>query len=184
MAEGDIYLGIDPSDRGFNAVALQDNSIIGHWKMESTNPLGSDLETAVREVVLGCWKNCHDFEEPPICLAIEAIKHITPGMSWPALCPTMRMEGALSATFWQKFAVIPMFLTRQEIKMNLLGTVTGKDSDVRAYLLQDIGEKGTKAKPGPLYGLAKDDFAALAAARALQTLDKIDELKAARNEKT
>jgi len=180
MPEGDIYLGIDPSDRGFNAVALQDDKIIGHWKMESTNPLGSDLVTACNDVIQGCWKDCPLFHELPIRLAIEAIQHITPGMTWPALCPTMRMEGAIAATFWQKGAFLPVFLTRQKIKQCLLGKASGTDADVRAYLLQDIGGKGTKAKPGPLYGLVADDFAALAAARALQTLDKIDELKAAR----
>jgi len=179
MAEGDIYLGIDPSDRGFNAVALQDDKIIGHWLMESVDPLGSDLETAVRNMVLKCW-DCPDFEELPIIVAMESIKHITPGMTWPALCPTMRMEGAICATFWQHFAIKPTFITRQKIKQTLLGKASGKDAEVRAYLLQDIGEKGTKAKPGPCFGLVADDFAALAAARALQTLDKIDELKAAR----
>lgn len=179
MAEGDIYLGIDPSDRGFNAVALQDNSIIGHWKMESVNPLGSDLGTALSKMVLDCW-NCPDFEEDVIKVAMESIQHITPGMSWPQLCPTLKLEGAMICLLDKEYAIKSKEITRQKIKQCLLGKASGTDADVRAYLLQDIGEKGTKKNPGPLYGLVADDFAALAAARALQTLDKIDELKAAK----
>lgn len=175
MADGDIYLGIDPSDRGFNAVAIQDDAVIGHWCMESEKPLGSDLESSLREVILGCWAKCHDFEEPPIIVSLETTKHITPGMSWPDLCPTMRMEGAISFGLFSKYAIVPVMMTRGEIKLELLSTTRAKDSDVSAYLQQDIGGKGTKKKPGPCYGLAKDDWAALAAARALQSIHKREE---------
>lgn len=172
MAEGDIYLGIDPSDRGFNAVALQDDKVIGHWCYALDKPLGSELGEAIREVILGCWAHCHDFEEPPIIVSLEAVKHMTPGMSWPQLCPTMRIEGAITYCLSARFAINPVLMTRGEIKLELLNNPRGKDGDVRAYLLQDIGEVGTKKKPGPCYGLKADDWAALAAARALQNQDK------------
>jgi hypothetical protein len=62
-------------------------------------------------------------------------------------------------------------LKRLEIKKHLCGKTNAKDSNIRAALIDrygGIGGKrvaiGLKASPGPLYGVSKDAWAALAVA--------------------
>jgi hypothetical protein len=64
-------------------------------------------------------------------------------------------------------------LTRRKVKLHLCGTSTAKDANVRQALIDrfgGIGGKsaaiGTKAAPGPLYGVSGDVWAALAVAVA------------------
>lgn len=54
---------------------------------------------------------------------------------------------------------------RDEIKRCLLGrsNVAGADAHIRQVLLDQVGPKGTKAAPGPTYGVAAHAWAALAA---------------------
>jgi hypothetical protein len=58
-------------------------------------------------------------------------------------------------------------LTRRAVKLHLCGSSRAKDPNVRRALIDRYGSdekeaKGTKKEPGPLYGVAKDEWAALA----------------------
>ncbi|HUU93217.1 MAG TPA: hypothetical protein VM238_18640 [Phycisphaerae bacterium] len=58
---------------------------------------------------------------------------------------------------------------RRDVKLHLCNSVRAKDADVRAALIDRFGPGkdkavGTKAAPGPLYGLKRDLWAALAIA--------------------
>jgi hypothetical protein len=58
---------------------------------------------------------------------------------------------------------------RAEVKLHLCGVTRAKDTNVRQALLDRFGPGkdvavGTKAKPGPLYGISGDAWAALAVA--------------------
>lgn len=58
---------------------------------------------------------------------------------------------------------------RKDVKMHLCHNLRAKDSNIRAALLDRYGPGreiaiGTKKKPGPLYGVAGDEWAALAVA--------------------
>ena len=60
-------------------------------------------------------------------------------------------------------------VTRRAVKLHLCGSSRAKDANIRAALLDRYGpgkEKavGTKANPGPLYGISKDVWSALAVA--------------------
>ena len=55
-------------------------------------------------------------------------------------------------------------LDRRKVKLHLLGRASGTDAHVRAALLDLIGPQGTKAAPGPTYGMRADLWAALAVA--------------------
>jgi hypothetical protein len=60
-------------------------------------------------------------------------------------------------------------VTRRAVKLQLCGSMKAKDANIRRALLDRYGpdEKvalGTKAQPGPLYGVSKDVWAALAVA--------------------
>ncbi len=51
---------------------------------------------------------------------------------------------------------------RRAVKLHVVGRSSCGDPEVRAALLHQIGPKGTKADPGPCYGMKADLFAALA----------------------
>ena len=58
-------------------------------------------------------------------------------------------------------------LTRREVKLHLCGSMRAKDPNIRQVLLDRFGgddARGTKAHPGPLYGIANDVWSALAIA--------------------
>jgi hypothetical protein len=58
-------------------------------------------------------------------------------------------------------------LTRRKVKVAICGNPKAKDQNIRLALLERFGgqaAKGTKAQPGPLYGIANDVWAALAVA--------------------
>ena len=51
---------------------------------------------------------------------------------------------------------------RTDVKMHICGTTRAKDANIRCALIDRFGEQGTKKQPGPLYGVTKDIFSALA----------------------
>jgi hypothetical protein len=57
---------------------------------------------------------------------------------------------------------------RKAVKVHLCGNTRAKDPNIRTALLDRFGgehaAKGTKRQPGPLYGIAKDVWSALALA--------------------
>jgi hypothetical protein len=57
-----------------------------------------------------------------------------------------------------------ILIPRREIKLALCGTVQAKDQHVRQALIDRIGEPGTKKRPGPTFGIASHEWAALACA--------------------
>ena len=53
---------------------------------------------------------------------------------------------------------------RKDIKLHLCGTTKAKDSNVRQSLIDRLGPPGTKANPGPTYGIKSHVWSALAVA--------------------
>lgn len=53
---------------------------------------------------------------------------------------------------------------RKDVKIHLCGTMKAKDSNIAQALKDKYGQKGTAKNPGPLFGVVKDMFAALAVA--------------------
>jgi hypothetical protein len=66
-------------------------------------------------------------------------------------------------------------ITRRQVKLHLCGTMKAKDPNIRQALIDRFGGKdaaiGTKPKPGPLYGVHADIWAALAVAVTAMDLD-------------
>jgi hypothetical protein len=61
-------------------------------------------------------------------------------------------------------------IRRRDIKSHICENPTAKDRDILAALTDKIGPKGTKANPGPTFGVSGDIWAALAVAvYALET---------------
>lgn len=65
-----------------------------------------------------------------------------------------------------------LLVYRKDVKMFLCGTVRAKDSNIRQALLDWFGPAGTKAKPGPTYGIKSHIWPALGVAvTALKQLE-------------
>lgn len=58
------------------------------------------------------------------------------------------------------------FIYRADEKLHMCGTPRAKDPNIRQAVIDKYGTDavGTKKKPGPLYGVSKDEWAALAVA--------------------
>jgi hypothetical protein len=56
------------------------------------------------------------------------------------------------------------FVYRKDVKLHLCGTSKAKDGNIRQALIDKLGPQGTKANPGPTYGVKSHAWAALAVA--------------------
>lgn len=59
---------------------------------------------------------------------------------------------------------LPALVKRGKVKVHLCGSARAKDGNVRQALIDRIGPQGTKANPGPTYGVSGDVWQALALA--------------------
>ena len=66
---------------------------------------------------------------------------------------------------------------RKDVKLHFCGTARAKDSNVRQALIDRFGEPGTKKNPGPLYGIKKDEWSALAIAVYWQDRARLPDIK-------
>jgi len=76
---------------------------------------------------------------------------------------TCRWIGRFEAAFLSQ-GITPRFVYRKDIKMALCQSMRAKDANIRQALIDKLGPVGTKKKPGPLYGVSKHAWAALAVA--------------------
>lgn len=53
---------------------------------------------------------------------------------------------------------------RKDVKLELCGSPRAKDANIRQALLDRVGPRGSKAAPGPTFGLKADEWAALGVA--------------------
>jgi hypothetical protein len=79
-------------------------------------------------------------------------------------------ETVFETVFWtgkfaeryQKYGIYR--IERRDIKMHLCGIMKAKDTNIRQVLIDRFGKPGTKNAKGVLYGIKKDEWAALAVA--------------------
>lgn len=98
-------------------------------------------------------------------LVIEQVQHYGTGMAVGAsVFDTCIQIGR----FWEAWGRDPVLITRPTIKAQLCGSARAKDSEVRQALIDRFGGKekgiGLKKTPGPLYGIKKHVWSALAVA--------------------
>lgn len=60
-------------------------------------------------------------------------------------------------------------VVRLEVKLAICRSPKANDSSIRASLIDLFGPQGTKAMPGPTYGISKDVWAALALAETVRS---------------
>ena len=66
--------------------------------------------------------------------------------------------------FYQASSIPAELIYRKEIKEYFCHSMRAKDSNIRAALIDRLGEPGNKKAPGLLYGIKKDEWSALALA--------------------
>ena len=151
-----IVLGIDPGPTHCGAVLYDTEArrVIGSWK---------DLTVDAAIGAVESLKDTHRVE----LVAIERVQSY--GIAGASLLRTAEVGGMLYQCASREGLDV-VWLYRREVLRGL--DVTGKgnrDSLVRQRLIEMFGGDrasavGTKAKPGPLYGVASHAWAALAVA--------------------
>jgi hypothetical protein len=56
------------------------------------------------------------------------------------------------------------FVYRRDVKLHLCGSPRAKDANIRQAIIDKLGPIGTKAQPGPLYGVKSHAWAAVGVA--------------------
>ena len=139
-------LAIDPGTTD-SAWVIWDGSIVGHNKWSN--------ETILHEIRMGRFDVCG-------LLAVEMIS----GYGLPVGNETF-MTCFWIGRFVEAWDVMGRpwrFIYRKEVKRELCGNATARDSHVRQALIDRVGPQGTKKAPGPTYGLKGDEWSALAVA--------------------
>lgn len=92
-------------------------------------------------------------------LAIEKIEAM--GMAVGAdVFETVHWSGRFQQA-WREPARVQR-VTRRQVKLGLCGNMRAKDPNIRQALIDMLGVPGTKAKPGPTYGVSSHAWSALA----------------------
>jgi hypothetical protein len=141
-------LGIDPGPSESAWVVWDGGKIWGHHALPN-----ADMAEVLREEV----------KYGPQFLAIERPQ------AYGGRCPPVLLDTAIQAGMLMASWPDPttrLWITYGEVSQHHTGRRGNPESAVRAALIERIGPVGTKAKPGPLWGLRVKDhhFSALAVA--------------------
>lgn len=95
-------------------------------------------------------------------LAIETMQANYAATVGASVIDTLRWVGRFQQAWAAPEEVV--LLTRQAVKQAVCGNVKAKDSGVRQAMIDRLGPVGTKASPGPCYGVTSHAWQALAVA--------------------
>lgn len=163
---GGVVIGLDPGPEQSAVVVVENGRVIeqGFWDNPSVvtwiGPHGSPLVAANPEIV------------------IEKVESF--GMAVGAeVFETVFWSGRFAEAWRRVAGYEARRLGRRDVKLHLCGTARAKDTNIRAALLDRFGPGkqkaiGTKATPGPLYGLTGHSYAALAVAVTWWDLNRAD----------
>ncbi len=99
-------------------------------------------------------------QDCPDALAIEWVEHY--GMPvGKSVFETVAWIGRFEQA-WGRYDTNRV--TRREVKLHLCNSARAKDANIRQALIDKLGAPGTKAAPGPTYGIKSHLWAALAVA--------------------
>jgi len=137
-----IILGIDPGPKESAYVRLSDGIILAHDYLPN-----DDIRAILR------WNpRCYDL------MVIEWIEGygLTVGKE--------TFETCLWVGRFIEVSGHDCRIGRKAIKSHLCNTTQARDRDIRAALIDKLGEPGTRKKPGPTFGLVGDEWSALSVA--------------------
>lgn len=143
-------IAIDPGPETSAAlIRYGDGMIGGRFEIENHGLLSWARETA-----------------PPFIMAVEMIACY--GMPVGAeTFDTCLLIGRLQEIWMSQLNPFKL-VYRKDVKMHLCGTMKAKDANIRQALIDKLGPVGTKKNPGPLIGISKHLWSALAIAVTVQ----------------
>lgn len=151
-----------------NILAIDPGPKVSGWVLldkDTLEVLASGSETPTADVVkmvhslfvIGADQKAHFFDY----LACEMIASY--GMAVGAeVFETCVQIGRICRTWELSTGKNVILVKRQEAKMHLCHSPKAKDANVTQAIKDKLGEVGTKKNPGPLYGISKHAWAALA----------------------
>lgn len=98
------------------------------------------------------------FNEPPDHLAIEMIASYGMPVGKEVFETCVWIGRFIEAFNGPQHSLV----YRKDVKIHLCGSMKAKDGNIRAALIDRLGPVGTKKEQGPLYGISKDMWSALA----------------------
>lgn len=148
-----------------NLLAIDPGPVVSGWVLVDTatlKVLASGKESPTSEVISAVRKN--EIAGLPFdSVACEMIASY--GMAVGAeVFDTCTRIGRIEEAWESTTGGIVRRVFRQKAKMHLCNSPRAKDANVSQALKDKLGEVGTSKSPGPLYGIAKHAWAALAVA--------------------
>lgn len=127
------------------------------WALDASHGILPNVE-------LAAYLRMRDFDTPLMTVLIEKIESYGMAVGEEVFTTVMWVGRFIEALHPTPVVLVP----RKHVKMTLCGSMRAKDPNIRQALIDRWGEgwKGTKAAPGPLYGIAGDEWSALAVAVA------------------
>lgn len=163
MEATSIYIGIDTGTRQSAIVALENRVILAHKLIPNAEVI-SQVRTLARKQ--DYWKSL---------LAIEMFEGR--GQVAGQECYDSIFMAGMIAQAWIECGMIkPVMIYRREVKASVCGDSRASDANIRRAVLDEFKpmgggatpQVGTKKQPGPLYGISKDKWSALAIALTAQ----------------
>lgn len=146
-------LGIDPGTLA-SGWAVWDGSLVAHGNSENRF-LVSEIAAAL--------------PGPTNAVAIEMIGNYGTGMpAGKTTFHTCLWIGVFMRDFKELWGAQPSLVLRPSVKAAVCGNPRAKDGNVIQALKDQIGDKGTKGAPGPLFGISSHAWQALALAYAFK----------------
>jgi hypothetical protein len=153
-------LACDPGNKQSAFVIYQDGKVLWHTILPNANAL---------LLLDDPWFHADPSGNGLEWFCIEMIASM--GMAVGAeVFETVFWIGRFVQCWKTRFKDKPYFrVYRKETKMHLCGSMRAKDGNIRQAIMDRYGSTreaalGTKKKPGPLYGIRKDEWSALAVA--------------------
>lgn len=156
-----IYIGIDPGNKQTAIVSIDDVlNVCDHMKLD--NEL---IRSALVDMMNGPAHLYTVGIECVACYGMAVGAEVFETAEWCG-----RIRGMLRPHQVSPLNIYRVY--RKQVKMHLCGSTKAKDANIRQALIDryeptgggKCGQIGSKAQPGPLYGFAKDKWAALAVA--------------------
>lgn len=153
-----MIFAIDPGTTRSAWVEYADGQLSEAWALDASHGIlpNEDLVAYLRTRDFDC--------RPGITVLIEKIESYGMAVGEEVFTTVMWVGRFIEALHPTKVVLVP----RKHVKLTLCGSMRAKDPNIRQALIDRWGEgwKGTKAAPGPLYGIAGDEWSALAVAVA------------------
>lgn len=152
---GKVLMAIDPgtSESAFVVMDTEDYRIVDKGKVEN-DALMALVKTGYFDMMAIEWIQNY---------GARLIGGKVVGGAGQSIFETCRFVGRIQQISLDMGSPVHL-IYRTTIKAHITGKANSNDKQVRSCLLDRYGEKGTKLKPGKLYGFSNDMFSALAVA--------------------